>query len=177
MIAVFLTMIDGEENRRSFEQLYTKYKKRVISICKKFLKQSNYIEDACSDTFFNIAKAYDRIKNLEAHQLDTYIYVTAKNAALHILDKEKDSMNNISLDDIEEIISDEELNNNDFDTLAEYIEKLIPYDKEILYLRYANDLDYNTIGKILHIKPNAARQRVQRAKQHLAELLKGGPQI
>ncbi len=173
MIAVFLSMIDGEENRRSFEQLYNKYRRRVISICKKIVKKSEYVEDACSETFFNLAKAYDRIKNLEFQKLDYYIYITARNASLQILNKEKDSMNNISLDEIEDIVAAEELENNASDLLAEHMEKLDEWEQEIIYLRIKLELDYKTIGIMLHIKTSTARQRFQRAKSHLAELLKG----
>lgn len=172
MIAVFLSMIDGEENRKSFEQLYYKYKKRVLLICKKFLKESEYIEDACSDTFFFLAKAYNRIKDLEAHKMDYYIYITAKNASLHILKKEKDEMNNISFDAVEDIISTDMLENNDSDILAEHMEMLAEWEQEILFLRIKSEFDYKTIGKMLQIKPNAARQRFLRARTHLAEILK-----
>lgn len=173
MIAVFLSMIEGEENRRSFEELYNKYRKRVISICKKFVKKAEYVDDACSETFFNLAKAYDRVKDLEVHKMDYYIYITARNASLHILNKEKDSMNNISLDEIEDIVADEELENNASDLLAEYMEKLDEWEQEIIYLRIKLELDYKTIGVMMHIKPNTARQRFLRAKTHLAEMLKG----
>ena len=170
-------MIEGEENQRSFEQLYFKYKNRVFSICKHFLKKSNYVEDACSETFFNLAKAYNKIKDIEAPKMDYYIYITARNASLQILNKEKDEMKNISLEEVEDIISTETLDTNDSDILAEHMEKLDEWEQEIIYLRIKQELDYKTIGEILHIKTTAARQRYIRAKKHLSEILKGEKKI
>lgn len=174
MIGVFLAIVDGEENVRSFERLYRNYKDRVIAICRKYLKLDQQVEDACSETFFSLAKAYNRINDMDAHKMDYYIFITAKNAALKVLNKEKDYMDHVRFDDVEETISTEELEQTEFSKLTEHIAKLTMPDQEILYLRIVNDLDYKTIGRLLNIKPNAARQRLQRAKVHLAELLKGG---
>jgi RNA polymerase sigma-70 factor (ECF subfamily) len=166
-------MIDGEENRLSFEQLYLKYKTRVIQICEKYLKCSASVEDACSETFFNLAKAYNRIKDFEPHKLDKYIYITAKNSSLLLLNDEKASMNDLSFEEIGDTISTEDLEKTDYKILMEYIEMLPPAEKEILYLRITLNLDYKTIGTTLKIKPNNARQRFLRAKIHLTQLLKG----
>lgn len=174
MIGVFLAIVDGEENVRSFERLYLNYKDRVIAICRKYLKLDEQVEDACSETFFSLAKAYNRINDMEAHKMDYYIFITAKNAALKVLNKEKDYMEHVSFDEVEDTISAEELEQIGLPKLTEYIAKLTMPDKEILYLRVVNGLDYKTIGRLLNIKPNAARQRLQRAKVHLAELLEGG---
>lgn len=173
MIPVYLSMLDSEGDRRSFEELYNKYKERVAAICRKYLKQKEHIEDACSETFFSLARVYDRIKDIEPQKMDYYIFITAKNSALHVLSKEKDSMNNVSIDDIADTMSEEKLDAIDTEILTECIKKLSLPDKEILYLRVTSDLDFKTIGKMLNIKPNAARQRFQRAKYHLSKMIEG----
>ena len=173
MLPVYLSMIEDEESKRSFEELFYKQKDRIISICKKYLTRRVDIEDACSATFFNLAKVFDRIRDIAPDELDRYIYVIAKNAALQILNKEKNEMKNVSLDDIKDTITTDELEQASSGILDKYIEKLSNSEKEILYLRITSELDYKTIAAMLNIKPNAARVRFMRAKQHLSELLKG----
>jgi len=70
----------------------------------------------------NLAKAYDRIKDFEPNQLERYIYITAKNAAFQILKKEKNETKNISLDDIENTISTEDLEKTDPSILDKYVD-------------------------------------------------------
>ena len=171
MITYLLSVIDDTESKDTFEQLYLTKMERVKSICKSFLKNRENINDACSETFMNLAIVYDRIKDIDSHQMDYYVYVTAKNAALQILRKEKKHMNNISLDEIDEVVSLDDIEKNDSDIIYEYLDKLLPYDREILNLRIRYELDYKTIGAMLCITPNAARQRFNRAKKNLAKLM------
>lgn len=60
-----------------------------------------------------------------------------------------------------------------FGQLREVLEELSPPDREILTLRYALDYDTDAIAELLSINSTAVHMRLSRARQRLAERLKG----
>ena len=58
-----------------------------------------------------------------------------------------------------------------FAQLRAVLEELAPADREILTLRYAFDLDANTIAERLNVAVTAVHMRLSRARQRLAERL------
>jgi RNA polymerase sigma-70 factor (ECF subfamily) len=58
-----------------------------------------------------------------------------------------------------------------FAQLRAVLEELAPADREILTLRYAFDLDANTIAAQLNVAVTAIHMRLSRARQRLAERL------
>lgn len=68
----------------------------------------------------------------------------------------------------DEILIDEENKK----ILRECISELKDIYKETLMLRYFHDLKFDEIAKILNISVGAAKQRIERAKQILYNMLK-----
>ena len=89
MLFICMALIDDEEDKKSFAELYNKYETTAISIAIKILKNREAAEDACAEAFLSIAKCYERIKNLEPQNLERYIAVTVKNASFDIYNNEK----------------------------------------------------------------------------------------
>jgi len=58
-----------------------------------------------------------------------------------------------------------------FAQLRAVLDEMSPADREILTLRYAADLDANTIADRLHVAVTAVHMRLSRARQRLAERL------
>ena len=172
MLSIGMTMIGEKKDSFLFEAIYKKYRARVYSIAFRVLKNSALAEEAAADAFFNIARSFDSIKLLEAHKLEYYIAVTAKNAALDILKKEKKYMDDVEYND-EINFTDDNIGKYDYSFLKECIRKLSEQDREILYLRFNCSLDYTTISHSIGVSAAAARKRVQYAKEHLRVLLEG----
>jgi len=73
MLAIYLTLIDNEDDKKSFEDLYNQNRSKAYAIAFNILKNKALAEEACSEAFFSLAKSFQKIKNLESHKLD-YIY-------------------------------------------------------------------------------------------------------
>ena len=67
--------------------------------------------------------------------------------------------------------ADEMERQEQFAQLRAVLEELAPADREILTLRYAFDLDANTIAERLNVAVTAVHMRLSRARQRLAEKL------
>ena len=171
MLFICMALIDDEEDKKSFAELYNKYETTAISIALKILKNREAAEDACAEAFLSIAKCYERIKNLEPQNLERYISVTVKNASFDIYNNEKKLGKKVLLDDNFSDLTDESLSNRDYAEIVRCIKKLSYTDQEILYLRINFDLKYNEIADTLHISNAAARKRMQSAKENLVALL------
>lgn len=89
MLALYLTLIDNEDDKRSFEDLYNQNRSKAYAIAFNILKNKALAEEACSEAFFSLAKSFQKIKNLESHKLDYYIVITVRNASLNLLKKKK----------------------------------------------------------------------------------------
>lgn len=99
MLFICMALIDDEEDKKSFAELYNKYETMAISIALKILKSREAAEDACSEAFLGIAKCYEKIKNLEPQELERYIVVTVKNASIDIYNNDKERQKDVPLDD------------------------------------------------------------------------------
>ena len=63
MLALYLTLIDNEDDKRSFEDLYNQNRSKAYAIAFNILKNKTLAEEACSETFFSLAKSFQKIKN------------------------------------------------------------------------------------------------------------------
>ena len=70
MLAIYLTLIDNEDDKKSFEDLYNQNRSKAYAIAFNILKNKTLAEEACSETFFSLAKIgllychYVIVKNL-----------------------------------------------------------------------------------------------------------------
>ena len=165
MLAIYLTLIDNEDDKKSFEDLYNQNRSKAYAIAFNILKNKALAEEACSEAFFSLAKSFQKIKNLESHKLDYYIVITVRNVSLNLLKKEKEHIKAIPE------LTDETLCDRNYDNIVDCIKRLSYTDQEILYLRITLGMRYSEISLALHISNAASRQRFQHAKDSLAKLL------
>lgn len=166
-----MALIDDEDDKKTFAQLYEKYKLQAVSIALKVLKSRELAEDACSEAFLSIAKCFEKVKDFEPHKLERYIVVTVRNTSINMLKAEKRHIETVPLNDNFSSLTDESLCNRDYADIIDCIKKLSYTDQEILYLRINCDLSYSEIANSLHISNTAARKRLQNARENLEQLL------
>lgn len=51
MLAIYLTLIDNEDDKKSFEDLYNQNRSKAYAIAFNILKNKTLAEEACSETF------------------------------------------------------------------------------------------------------------------------------
>lgn len=65
MIALYLSLIDTEENKIKFEDIYTKYINQMIAYSISILHNHHDAEDAVQDALLSISKMMDRISHFD----------------------------------------------------------------------------------------------------------------
>lgn len=164
-----------------FESLVERYKNGVMNLLYRFLGNREEAEDAAQDTFiraFRYLKSYDT-----KAKFSNWLFKIATNCAYRQLSKIR-KQNFESLDDIHTGTRLEEPCDTDSSPekavedveragmLQQALEKLPDHYREILILRFMQDLSYNEISEIMEIPVSSVKVNLHRAKARLMNAYK-----
>lgn len=62
MLAIYLTLIDNEDDKKSFEDLYNQNRSKAYAIAFNILKNKALAEEACSEAFLVSQKVFKKLK-------------------------------------------------------------------------------------------------------------------
>ncbi|MDE5973167.1 MAG: hypothetical protein K2G73_00695, partial [Eubacterium sp.] len=88
MIA-FLDLLDTDEEKSKFKQLYYKYIDLLMWIAMGKLKNNHLAEEAVQDAFFYIAKNFDKVGEVESKVTKGYLSTIIHGFAINKFNKEK----------------------------------------------------------------------------------------
>ena len=169
MLMIFLFAL-SEEDQDRIEQIFKDHNLMMYRISYKMLQSDVDAQDAVAQAFLNIMEHFERISQLPSPQILPYCVVIVKNASYDILRKKNKT---VCLEEIEEEageLSDVEervLAAADAERLARAMERLPKTDRYLLELRYAREMGYKEISRLLGVQEDAAKKRGQRALKKL----------
>ena len=168
---IYLNMLESEEEKNKFEQLYNTYKQTMFYVANRILKDEYLSEDAVHQAFLRIVDNLDKIDRIDCHKTKGFIVTIVENIAIDFYRKRKREYN-ISFDEMEIYIKDTK---NDPDFLINDVEEAIlklPINYSfVLRLKYPQGYNNKEISEILKISEENVRQRISRSKKRLAEIL------
>lgn len=163
-----------------FACLVLKYEIRLLGYIKK-ISQSNHdeAEDILQEAFIKIWKnlhGYDHRLTLES-----WIFRIVHNETISFWRKKtsysKDNVVSIDDDRIKTLLTTEDINHDDEDSISRLIEDILPLLKleyrEVLVLKFLEDKSYEEISDILKIPEGTVATRINRAKKSFRELASG----
>ncbi|MBQ7117568.1 MAG: sigma-70 family RNA polymerase sigma factor [Clostridia bacterium] len=175
MIGIYLALIDSEEDKVKFQEIYEGYRKQMWYTAKEILQDDALAEDAVHDAFLGMAKIFPRIKGFSENGMRAYAVTCARNAALKYIKKNK-AAEVISIDgslSLEDIRSAEEmLEQETAELAASILEKMPPLYSEVLYLRFAADMTDKEIALQLNRKETTVRQQLMRGRRMFLEFFR-----
>ena len=180
MVKLYLSEIEGSEDKRKFEQIYQHYRQRMYSVAYGVVHNSDDAEDAVQDAFEVILGKLDIIRDVYSDETWGYLFVVVRNKAIKIYNKNKNRKDRISEDynllaDLTEEVQDVEshvLQNELSDMIAHCLLELPERCRTVIYLHYCNEMSYADIGKVLDITESNARQIARRGRKLLEGKLK-----
>ena len=172
-------------DRLSFEKIYRHFMPKIYRFVFLKLRDKHTAEDITSEIFI---KVYKNLKatNLDALTFKIWLYKISKNVLIDFYRYKNRQPKMTLIDDFEDsndlqnIIKNKFTEENQFDDkklnfenpdLIEALSKLPELQKETIILRYVEDLNYNTIGKILNKNETAVRVLKFRALTNLKQKL------
>lgn len=177
MFHLYLNLLDTEEKKSKTEELYHTYKGLMLKIAFDILKDYHLANDALHNAFLKIIHHLSKLNQLPCHKTKAYLVIVIENISKTMYNKRK-KQELIFFDELEYELQDhknleEEVSNQ---LTVQYVFekiKLLPEKyKDILTLRYVNDLSDKAIAERLEISNSAVRKRLERARIKLNELLK-----
>lgn len=177
MLNFYLSLLDTEEEKSKMEELYHTYKGLMLKVAFDILKDYDLANDALHNSFLKIVHHLNKLDQVSCHKTKAYMVIVIENVSKTMYNKRK-KQESFSFDELAYEVQDE--NNLEEDVSNEltvqYVYekiKLLPnIYKEILTLKYVNDLSDKEIAKVLQISNSAVRKRFERARIKLTELLK-----
>lgn len=170
MIMMFLNLLDTQEEKDSFLELYDTYKDLLYWIA---LRKTNSIEDAeecVQETFFYVAKHFDKIGEIKSKRTKCYLSTIVTGFAIDIYNDFQKS----------EFISndDNELRDIEYFENFEKVELTAAFDdildeesKIFFYLKYIYNYKSSEIAEIYNVKDSLVRKKLQYAREKLKQYL------
>lgn len=171
---IYLGLIEDEEERSKFEELYHEYSRLMRYRAYEILKDPYLAEDAVHHAFLKIMNNLHKIKEVKCNKTKHFLVVVTERAAIDIYHKNHrvDSVPFEKLDERQSMGMEQELLEkvylNEIETV---IYQLPDIYREIFILKYSNECTNREIGKILGMKEGTVRQRLARGKAILKEKL------
>ena len=67
---MYMSLIDNEDDKIKFEDIYNKYKKMMFWIANQILKDERDIEEVVQDSFIKIIRNLDKIEKINSKKTD-----------------------------------------------------------------------------------------------------------
>jgi RNA polymerase sigma-70 factor, ECF subfamily len=176
---IIIDYLNGD--RDAFNEIVNRYLKAIYNFTYRFVRDEKTAEDITQETFLKTWKNLKKFKMKKSFK--TWIFSIAKNTSIDHLRKRKDVQ--ISAFDneeggnfIEDNLKDVELKPDEIFALSQdkkQIEKIISelsiVQKQVIILKYTNEMPLSEIAEIMDIPIDTAKSHHRRALLRMRKLL------
>ena len=166
---------------KSLSLIYKQSINGLLSYGLKFTFDKELVHDCLQEVFIDLFLKKKKV-GVSIIKLKPYLFVAVRNGIVKRIMKEN-KYRSISLDEIQtalefnvEYSTDQKLIKNEivterYEKLKETVNNLPPRQKEIVYLKFEEELDYEDIANIMKISVESARKSMHRALLSLRKQL------
>lgn len=169
-----MMLIDYEQNKSKFEQLYYEYRDRMMYVALSVLHNNEDAEDAVHNAFIGIAKNMDSIGEVDSVQTLSYVLKATKNTAINMLGKNK-RYETVDIENFDVVSDDDFFASLDvkerYDEVVNAIVNLDEKYKDVLFYHYVSDMSVSKVAELLGRKVSTVKQQLVRGKKLLIESL------
>ncbi|MFN2262017.1 MAG: RNA polymerase sigma factor [Psychroflexus sp.] len=165
-----------EGNQKAFKTLLDKFWEDVFRFQLNRTKDEYQAEEVTVQTF---SRAFDKIETYdENYRFKTWLITISKNIHTDITRKnsiktsEIDTKRAHQIADIEPTVEDRIIKEQNLSNLLRQIKELQPHYREVIELRYFNEMSYREIAEKLDQPITNIKVKLLRAKKLLAEIIR-----
>ena len=162
-----LLLIENDEDKARFIELYEGYRDFMYKIAFSFAKDKSSAEDIVHDSFVKIINNFETINTLSGQELVGYIVIIVKHTALDFLRKHR------KIVEFEEKLTP---NNREFDegytSITQVIHNMPKTYRQVLELRFVLEYSNQDIAKMMTLPISTVEQRISRGRKMLQENLR-----
>jgi RNA polymerase sigma-70 factor (ECF subfamily) len=89
MLGICLSLIDDEDSKHRFEQLYYKYRQRMYAVAYAILNNPHDAEDAVQTAFLSAANNFKKISSFSCQEIEAYFVIIIRNHSINTYRKNK----------------------------------------------------------------------------------------
>lgn len=161
-------------DQKALEEIYRTYFSDLFNYGKRLSKDENTVEDCIQELFVELWNRREKLSETDA--IKPYLFVSLKRKIFHTVKKLRKSTDT-ELEEkyfdaelsIDEILIAKETTEEQKNNLKSAFDELTSRQKEILFLKYYSEMDYEEISRIMDMNYQSARNLVSRAIQKLAK--------
>lgn len=159
-------------DKDAFGLLYKYYFPKIFRYCRANIYRDDLAADICQEVFMKAWKALPTFTFRDGGTFQAYVFRIARNVIIDLSRKKKE----FSLEFYEEIETDDDLvekmaRNENIDKVKRVLAKLSEKDRQILTLRYFEDMSHKETAKVVGIREGALRVRTTRILKKVKELI------
>lgn len=148
-----------------FMELCRRHYRAMVAIAKAAVRDEHLAEDLAQETF---AKAVRKIDTLQdPARVVAWLASICRNLARDFLRRREDIASLGDRDIPAKLLEDDQ----EIDEVRNILNQMPTETRELIYLRYRDDLSYEAIAQLLEITPEAVHGRLGRAKQDVKRQL------
>jgi RNA polymerase sigma-70 factor (ECF subfamily) len=160
-------------DKEAFGKLYKEFFVRIYRYCKTNLYKEAVAEDVCQEVFIRAWKALPTFTLKDGGTFQAFLFRIARNLIIDLSRKKKE----YSLETYQEIAVEEELEEkldrkDNLEKVKLALSKLSDTDRQLIILRYFEELSHAEVAKILNIKEGNLRVKTIRLLKKLKDLIK-----
>lgn len=161
-----------KKNKEFFESLFNEYSDVIYRLCLFKTSSTSVAHDLTQETFLRLWKTISSEKEIEKPK--QYIYQIARNLIVDYYKRHK----TLSLETLQEDGFEPASKDNSPETLAEVsilkevIDTMEPEYRDVMYLRFIEDMKVQDIADVLKISDNLVSVRISRGKGKLKSKFK-----
>ena len=166
MLILYLQMLDTPEEKVRFEEIYLKYRSIMFHVADNILHNDQDAEDAVHNAFVRIIKKFSRFQNTVVKDLAPQVIVIARNEAISLRRKKKDT---VPLEDWDSFAETAE-SVSDYHALVEMFTRLSLTYRAALEMKLLGYSDGEIASK-LGLSKTAVSTRISRGRQLLRSIV------
>jgi RNA polymerase sigma-70 factor (ECF subfamily) len=158
----------AEGNAESFNRLCEHYYPAIVAICHSHLSDRSLAEDAAQEAFFVAFRNLSKLKR--ADHFGRWLTGIGRNISKDMAKARKRDIH-IPVENCDSVTKEQNKLDDNIEAIKKIIASLPAKLKEVIYLRYYNQLSYQDISNMLGITREAVNGRIRRAKKIVAKEL------
>ena len=159
----------------AFEQLVVAYREQVFRLALRMCGSEADADEVAQEAFLSAWKALPNFRG--ESQFSTWLYQLTTHAAIDLMRREKRQI--AAADDITEVSAADPApspqqqaeQSEQREIVRDAILQLAPEQREVVVLRFMEELSYEEIGAVLKLPSGTVKSRLNRAKAQLKEIL------
>lgn len=159
-------------DKDAYGELYNIFYRRIYRYCFVNVKDVEQSQDICQETFIKAWRSLPSFTLSKGGSFQAYLFRIARNMIIDLSRKRKD----VSIEEIAEIESKDNLEKeldkeSDLKMIHNALDKLEDTDKQILVLRFFEEMTFEEIAGVTGLNEGALRVRVHRILKKLKAII------